>query len=70
MPIFNVLTAVVELVEASSEAEAIQVIKNRLTTAGFDTYDDEAECFGHILPHAFESEDLDEATVAIVRGES
>jgi len=69
MPIFNVLHTVVDLIEADTAEEAIEVMDARLMAAGFDPYY-EAEANGYTLPHAVESEDLDEATLAIVRGES
>jgi hypothetical protein len=66
MPIFNVLHTVVDLIEADTAEQAIEVMDARLMAAGFDPYYD-AEANGYTLPHAFESEPLDEATVAIVR---
>jgi hypothetical protein len=56
MPIFNVLAAVVELVKADTEAEAIASVYSRLYAAGFVPYDEdkaEAESHGYTLPHAF-----------------
>lgn len=65
MPIFNVLTAVIELVEADTEQEAIAIMYARLTGDGYDTF--ENAHYDGILPSAFESEELDDATLDAVR---
>lgn len=49
--IFNVRVAVVELVEAATEKEAIRLTRERLRQHGFEWYEDDAD--------AFESEDQD-----------
>ena len=51
MSTYNVLAAVVELVDAPSEAEAIMELERRLRAAGFEPYDGRPTT-------AFESEEL------------
>lgn len=51
MPAYNVLAAVVELIDADTESEAKDIFRHRLENAGFDVYDDQPI-------DAFESEDL------------
>jgi hypothetical protein len=51
MAIYNVLAAVVDLIEADSEAEACAKLEQRLLAAGFEPYDGQPTT-------AFESEPL------------
>lgn len=54
---YNVLWAVVELIDATDPDEAVQTLVNKLVIAGFEPYD-----LGDILPEtykfAFESEPI------------
>lgn len=53
MPTFNVLVAVVDLIDADSATDAINQLARRLTRAGYDTYDGDS---APVLPHAFLSD--------------
>jgi hypothetical protein len=60
--VYNVRVAVVELVRAADEAEAVSIVESRLRRAGFEPYEDGVGNY----PDAFESEPLDDATLASI----
>lgn len=64
MAVYNVLMAVVELVDARDEAEACEILAERLAAAGFETLETQHD---GPLPHAFESEELPDATPVLGR---
>lgn len=58
MPKWNVLTGVVEIVEAPDKETAIRTLENTLKSYGFSVYDVSTTS---VMPDAFESEDTEGA---------